>query len=217
MKQPEFHRAYEAMPENYRAELIGGIVFEPSPVGFEHMSNDARLIGLLDYYAALTPGVDAGCNGTVILGEEDEVQPDVLLRIQPERGGQSRNTTKASGASKKKQITYVAGPPELVAEIAHSSRAIDLHLKKDRYALAGVLEYVVLCLDPLVLYWFDLQHNKKIIADAAGIVKSTVFHGLWIDVAALLELNGPKSIKVLTKGMNSAAYRKFAASLAERT
>jgi hypothetical protein len=33
MKQPEFHRLYSSMPEDYRAELIGGIVFEPSPLG----------------------------------------------------------------------------------------------------------------------------------------------------------------------------------------
>src|ERR1700733_2095142 len=94
MMQPEFHKAYEAMPATYRAELIAGIVYEPSPLGYSHGSNDARLIYLLEHYSGQTRGLGTACGATVILSEEDEVQPDVLLRIMPEFGGQSRDTKK---------------------------------------------------------------------------------------------------------------------------
>jgi hypothetical protein len=39
----------------------------------------------------------------------------------------------------------VRGAAELLAEIAYSSVAIDLHLKKDDYQKAGVREYLVVC------------------------------------------------------------------------
>jgi Uma2 family endonuclease len=115
MSQSEFHQAYDSMPESYRAELIAGIVYEPSPLGYLHGRNDIRLSSLLDHYAGKTSGVDAASGATVILSDEDEVQPDVLLRIIPERGGRSRNTKEVA-----KKPFYVAGAPELVAEIAHS-------------------------------------------------------------------------------------------------
>jgi len=207
MEQPEFHRAYKAMPENYRAELIGGIVYEPSPLGYEHARNDSRLSYLLEHYAGLTEGLETAGNATVIMGNEDEVQPDVLLRVMPSYGGRSRNT--------RKKLAYIAGAPELAAEVAHSSRAIDLHLKKDRYALAGVLEYLVLCLDPARVYWFDLRNNRSLAADANGIFRSVVFPGLWIDENALLELDYAKSVEALSLGMQTSDYLEFASRLAK--
>ncbi len=61
-----------------------------------------------------TPGFEASDNATVVLGEENEPQPDLFLRILPQFGGQTRTT----------KDQYVEDAPELVAEIAHSSRAI---------------------------------------------------------------------------------------------
>jgi Uma2 family endonuclease len=208
MEQPEFHFAYEAMPECYRAELIGGIVFEPSPLGYEHGRNDTRLSYLLEHFAAQTQGLEAINAATVILGKKDEVQPDAILRVMVGYGGRSHNV-------RIKDKLYIEGAPELLAEVAHSSRAIDLHLKKSRYALAGVLEYIVLCLDPLRLYWFDLQSKKDLTADAQGIFKSNVFSGLWLDGPALLERDYKRSMSALNRGMESAEYHEFAARLAK--
>ena len=58
---------------------------------------------------------------TVILAEESEPQPDLALRVLTECGGQSWVT----------EDNYYAGAPELIAEIAHSSRAIDLNQKRE--------------------------------------------------------------------------------------
>jgi len=207
LTQADFHAAYEAMPENYRAELIGGIVFEPSPLGLTHGTSDARLGYILEHYAAHTKGLQVAHNATVIMSDQDEVQPDVLLRIMPQHGGQSKNTNK-------KQV-YVAGAPELVAEIAHSSRAIDLHLKKERYAGAGVLEYIVVCLEPERFLWFNLRSNRELSADKDGVFRSGVFPGLWIHGDALLQLDYHLSMKVLNQGLETSEYQEFAAKLAQ--
>lgn len=211
MTQTEFHRAYEAMPESYRAELLGGVVYEPSPLGYDHGTSDSRLLCLLEHYAAQTPGVRCASGATVILGKKDEVQPDALLRIQPEYGGQSGNTKK-----KRNNVYYVQGAPELLAEVAHTNRAIDLHIKKDRYTLSGVLEYIVLCLKPLRFYWFDLRNNQDLTPDASGMFCSAAFPGLWIDGEALLTLDYDASMKALNAGMQTSKYKQFAARLAQQ-
>lgn len=209
MTQPDFHRAYLAMPENYRAELIGGIVHEPSPLGWPHGSHHARLICICENYAGPTRGLEVADGATVILGNEDEVQPDVVLRIMPEYGGQSKNT-------RIKKATYAAGAPELVAEVAHSSRDIDLNRKKERYTVAGVLEYVVVCLEPLAIYWFDLSNNRELNCGPYGVFKSEVFPGLWIHGDALLQLDYECSMCTLNQGLKTPEYRDFADKLARR-
>lgn len=203
MKQAEFHSAYEKMPEGYRAELIGGIVFEPSPLGYSHGTNDIRLAYLLQTYVIATPGVEAASNATVILGDDDEVQPDLVLRIIHTRGGQS------------KVRKYILGAPELVAEVAHSSRAIDLHLKKHRYAAAGVLEYIVVSLEDQRLYWFDLKNDIRFASDNNGIVRSAIFPGLWIHAQGLLELDHIRTGEALQSGLQSIEHEQFKVRLAE--
>jgi len=199
MKRREFHIAYCQMPESYRAELIGGIVFEPSPLGWSHGKYHMRLSLLLEMYAAHTPGTEGGDNATVFLSEEDEVQPDLVLRTIQRCGGKSRLTVK----------DYVEGAPELVTEVASSSRAIDLHLKKERYALAGVLEYIVLCLRPKRLYWFNLQGNTELRADTDGIFRSAIFPGLWIHGEGLLQLDYKLTADALNRGLRSPEHKSF--------
>lgn len=206
MTREEFHRAYCEMPEDYRAELIGGIVFEPSPVSYPHGRNHVRLSFLLESYAEATFGTEVADNATLKLSDDDEVQPDLLLRIVQNLGGQSREAHR-----------YIEGAPELVAEIAYSSRAIDLHLKKDRYALAGVLEYIVVCIESKKIYWFDLRNNIELKPDGSGIFRSAIFPGLWIHGQGLLDLDHNLTNHALKRGLKTAAHAKFAARLAHAT
>ncbi len=210
MTQREFHGAYLAMPDDYRAELIGGVVFEPSPVGSPHASSAVDLTLLIGTYARKTPGLDCGQNATVILSKKDEVQPDLLLRIKPQFGGQTENQPGSVEG-----IYYVKGAPELVAEVSHSSYAIDLHLKRRRFARFGVLEYIVLCLDPSRIYWFEFRAGNDAQSFETGILKSAVFPGLWIDTKALLESDFDRSMEVLGEGMNSREYKEFVEKLSK--
>lgn len=208
MTQPEFHRAYSDMPKEYRAELIGGMVFEPSPLSVEHGDMHVHLVGALLAYAGRTKGLQACDNATVILGPEDEVQPDVFLRILPEYGGRSKNFARRDRKISRKPVKYVKGAPELIAEVAHSSRAIDLHFKKERYRLAGAVEYLVVCIDPERIHWFDMSNGNEL-ACQFGIFQSKVFPGLWIDSQALFQCDYQALMENVDAGMRSSEYTQF--------
>jgi len=207
MTQAEFHKTYEQMPEGFKAELIGGVVFVCEPLGLEHGCNHAEFSAVFVAYKASTPGVQVCDNGTVILGKKDEVQPDVFLRVLPAYKGQSRD--KGS-----KKAVYVEGAPELVAEVAHTSKSIDLHLKKQRYARTGVLEYIVLCLNPKELRWFDLRNDCEFSADSDGVFRSIAFPGLWIGSTHLLSDQYHPLMDTLSRGLASAEHADFVARLA---
>src|SRR2546430_6414111 len=104
MKQPEFHRRYQAYPEDVTFELVGGTVYMASPLRYPHGTYHMKLGFVLESYVAATPGVEAADNATTILGEESEPQPDLLLRIVQECGGQSKIN----------EEEYLEGSPELL-------------------------------------------------------------------------------------------------------
>ena len=90
LDQKTFHQRYEAMPEETRAELIGGIVYMSSPLKRRHGRMHVRAAHWLAEYEDATPGVETFDNATNILGEESEPQPDLCLLIAPDHGGQTR-------------------------------------------------------------------------------------------------------------------------------
>ena len=96
-----------------------------------------------------TKGVRSGKNSTVILDRVGETQPDGHLRIPQELGGQTRI-----------ERGYIVGAPELVIEIARSSRSYDLNEKKADYERAGVREYIVVELEPDRVHWFIRRDGR---------------------------------------------------------
>lgn len=204
MTREEFHRIYSQMPPHCKAELVEGVVHVPSPLGLPHGTNHLPLGSVLFWYESATPGVQSGDNTTILLGGEGEPQPDLFLRILPEHGGQSTTTPDH----------FVGGAPELLAEIAHSSRAIDLHAKRRDYSRFGVLEYLVLCVQEAELRWFDLK-DQELQATADGIVRVRCFPGLWIDVPALLARNAQRLLATLQQGLATTEHANFTRQLAE--
>jgi len=150
-------------------------------------------------YQGATPGVQAQDNSTVILGESSEPQPDLHLRVLPTFGGRVRQNRKG----------ILTGPPELVAEVAHSSEAIDLHGKRRDYQNGGVLEYLVLLIRDSSLRAFDLRSGKDIPVDSDGVYRSKVFPGLWIDVDAVFRGDVQRSQRVMNKGLKSPEHAAF--------
>jgi Uma2 family endonuclease len=199
MKQPEFHRLYEAYPEDVRFELVGGIVYIASPITASHGSYQPQLSFALALYETETPGVEVAAHATVILGEESEPQPDLLLRVLTDHGGRTGVTAD----------DYCKGPPELIAEIAHSSRAIDMNQKREDYERAGVLEYIVLCIRERELRWFHFPSRRIIRPDRQGVARSRVFPGLWIDAPALLKSDGRRLRAAVQEGIASRADAAF--------
>jgi Uma2 family endonuclease len=205
MTQAEFHRVYERMPEDVKAELIEGVVYMASPLGIEHGRRHLHLGTILTLFEVGTPGVQAVDNATVILSGADEPQPDLSLRILPECGGQTRN-----------HGLYIAGAPELIVEVAHSSRAIDLHAKRRAYARYGGIEYLVADLEGERLYWIDLRADQDLTADADGIYRMRTFPGLWIDGRALFAYDVARLTATLNAGLATPEHATFVAALAAR-
>jgi len=206
LTQAEFHRRYLATPKHFKAELIGGVVYVASPAHWLHGAYDTKLGLVLGLYNAATPGTEAGHNVTAILDDEREPQPDLVLRLLPEFGGQS----------KVDKDDWLNGPPELIAEIAHSSVAIDLGAKKDDYLRAGVQEYIVVCIEEQELHWFHFPSRRNLKAGAYGICRSKVFPGLWLDVPALMKLDARTLITTVQEGIASPEHAAFVRRLRRR-
>jgi hypothetical protein len=204
LTREEFERRYTALPRLKKAELIEGTVHMPSPVSSRHSGPHLDLCGWLWSYRNGTPGVDGGDNATVRLDADNEPQPDALLFIKPEFGGQIRID----------EDHIFRGAPELIGEIAVSSVSIDLHSKKNVYRRGGVREYIVWRIDDEAVDWFVLREGRyEALAPDAGILKSTVFSGLWLDPAALLSGQTQTVLNVLQQGLASPEHAAFVSRL----
>jgi Uma2 family endonuclease len=204
LDQPTFHERYEAMPDGTWAELVGGRVYMPSPVRNEHSEYDDDVACWCGHYKRATKGLRSAKNATAILGPFGETQPDGHLRIPQALGGQTRI-----------ERGFIVGAPELVIEIARSSRSCDLNEKKDEYAQAGALEYLVVELEPDRVHWFVLKNGRfeNLPVDTDGIHRSSVFPGLWLDAQALFSEDLDRVIEVLEQGIRTPEHAAFAAKL----
>jgi len=206
LTRAEFERRYDAMPELKKAELIEGEVYMPSPVRHgRHSHPHTRLVAWLANYETDTPGVEAGGNGSIRLDLDNEPQPDAYLIMRPEQGGQARIS----------EDDYIEGAPELVAEVASSSVSYDLGKKFNVYRRNGVREYVVWrVLDRQVDWFVNREGGFELMHPAAdGVLRSTVFPGLWLDPAALVRGEKTTVKVILQQGLSSPEHAGFVARL----
>lgn len=207
LSRDEFLRRWKATARIKRAELIGGIVYMPSPVSVKHGDAEHHVSTWLGVYEAATPGCRGSDNATWLMGEEDAPQPDTSLRILPEYGGQSHM-----------EGEFAAGAPEFLTEVCVSSTAYDLHQKLDLYQAAGVLEYLAVLMREQEVRWHQLVDGRfeVVPAPADGVYRSAIFPGLWLDAAALLAGDLARVLSVLQHGLNSPEHAQFVAQLAQR-
>jgi hypothetical protein len=209
LTRDEFERRYDAMPGLKKAELIEGVVHMPSPVRWKHhASPDNSFHSWLGYYQAFTPGVEAGGNASLRLDLDNEPQPDGALLILPSHGGQAKFS----------EDDYVVGSPELLGEIAASTVSIDLHTKFRVYRRNGVCEYVVWRVEDEAIDWFVLRHGQydRLTPDAAGIYRSEVFPGLWLESAAMVRGDMATVLKTLQEGIASPEHAEFVSKLQQK-
>ena len=186
----DFLRRYEDMPGVKKAELIERIVHMPSPVRVTHAEPDGVMQLLLGVYAA-EEGLKVYPNATLLLDTENAFQPDAILCTPPRKGG--RVWVNAKG--------YLCGSPELVVEIASSTASIDLRDKLRVYRRLEVAEYLVWRTEEQEIDWFLLEEGQyvKQQPDRYGRLRSRVFPGLCLDVAAALACDKAKVLSVLKK------------------
>ena len=142
---------------------------------------------------------------STVLGLKSEPQPDALLRILSECGGRTQVDQR-----------FVHGVPELLVEVAHTSRYADLGPKFDDYERVGVLEYIVHAIDPDEVLWFVMRKGRFVDLEPGpdGIYRSEVFPGLWLDPQALLLGDTRRLRAVIEMGCATPEYAEFVARLA---
>lgn len=209
LTREEFERRFDATPGLKKAELIEGIVFVSPPVSHTgHGSPHFHLAGAFANYIVSTPGVAGGQDSSLRLDIRNMPQPDLYLLVDPKMGGQAK--VDAEG--------YIRGAPDLIAEIAGTTAAKDLHEKLDLYQKSGVRQY-------LVWRTYDAEFDVFIRAGndfvrcpipPDGIFRSTVFPGLWIDCNALIAGDLAAALKTVQQGVESPEHAAFTQSLAGR-
>jgi Uma2 family endonuclease len=150
--------------------------------------------------------VRGGDNATLHLDLDNQPQPDIYLRIEAACGGQSRV---AAG--------FIEGAPELVVEVAASSASYDLHDKLNAYRRNGVREYVVWRVWDQQIDWFELRGGRfePLPPDEAGVFRSRILPGLWLDAPAVIGGDLRRVLRVLTEGITSADHDAFVAQLSK--
>jgi len=204
----QFERRYNAMPHLRKAELIEGVVYVPAALRFRsHGQPHGNLIVWLGNYKVATPGIELGIEPTVRLDLDNEPQPDAVLMIEEQSGGQARLS----------DDDYLEGAPELVAEIAASSASIDLGDKKRAYRRNGIREYIVWQVFEQRLDWFYLQEGEYISlpVDENGVIRSRVFPGLWLAVDDLVTGDMARVLAVLQNGLTAPEHDAFVQQLAK--
>jgi hypothetical protein len=205
LSRDEFHRRYEAMPHLHKAELIDRLVYIPSPRNLRFSSRGrTNLVSWLGIYHGYTPGTDSGLNPTVLLDPQCEPQPDTVLMIAEECGGQVR--INADG--------FIEGAPELVAD-AHDE---GFEAKLNVYARNGVKEYLVWRVERESIDWYVLRGDcfDRLQPNRDGWLKSETFPGLWLDTHALLAGDLRRVVEVVQLGLKTPEHAAFLRQLERR-
>jgi Uma2 family endonuclease len=208
LSRAEFERRYHAMPHVKRAELIEGVVYMPSPVKHkQHGNPHAYLNTWVGVYVASTPGTDLSDNATVRLDNQNEPQPDILLRIERVHGGRSFISAD----------DYIEGAPEFVVEVAGCSASYDMHDKKLVYARNGVREYLVVLTFDRTVHWFVLRDGEyeELAPADDGILRSEFFAGLWLKPDALWANKLAEMLAVLQQGLATPEHATFVERLTD--
>ncbi len=206
LTREEFERRYFAMPHLKKAELIEGVVYVASPVSQDyHGEPHSSLNWWLFSYRFRTPGVKVGDNSTVRLDPINEPQPDCVLFIQPDHGGNIVIDEKG----------YINRAPDLIAEISASSATYDSGDKLEVYRRNGVREYIIWRVLDREVDWYVLRGSEyeRLGAGDDGILRSTIFPGLWLDPGALMREDFDTLLAVLQRGLETPEHAAFKADL----
>jgi Uma2 family endonuclease len=193
LTRAEFERRYATRHDIKKAELVEGVVYVASPVNTEeHGTPHFYATTWLGVFVAQTPGIVPATDATVKLDVDNEVQPDLYLAWDEEHGGTARLVE-----------GYLEGSPNLVFEVSASSASHDLGTKMHVYRRNGVREYVVWQILEGKIDWFRLNDAvyEPVAPDAEGIIESSEFPGLRLNVPAMLEGNLPAVLASLNPSL----------------
>ncbi len=170
-----------------------------SPLRFQaHARPHFLIIGWLAAYQAATPGVMGADNPTLRLDEDNEPQPDAILRLE-------------KGSSWISEDDYLEGSPELVIEISASSASIDLRDKWKAYRRNRVQEYLIWQVYEENIFWFHLCDGEyqPLSPNSERILKSHAFPGLWLNLNAMLRGDINQVLQTLQSGIQTLEHQQW--------
>ncbi len=205
LSRAEFHRRYSLYPEIKKAELVEGVVIVGSPVYAQHSEYHADFSTLLGFYRAHTPGLRVADNQSVILDDQNEIQPDLCVRFD----------VPGSGSVERTEEGLYVGPPEFVVEVAASSAAYDLHSKLELYRRSGVGEYLVILAYEREVRLFRLADGvyELIRPDEDGVLRSQVLPGFRFRADWFWEGRVAELIELVEEGIASPEHGEFVGRL----
>ncbi len=156
-------------------ELRGGLLYEMNPQHVPHLRAKSGLHeALLDALRALGSPLRVASEGSVLLGEEDVPQPDLIV-WEPRR---TRGPVPGESA-------------RLAVEVSDTTLADDLGRKRALYAAASVPEYWVVDLPARAIhqYWAPAEgaYARSAVVPFGEPVRSATLAGLAVPTAALLD------------------------------
>lgn len=139
---------YYALPDDYRAELIDGVIYEMSSPNFNHQLLASRLHMALFSHILKNKGdcfaLEAPMDVQLDCDNRTMVQPDVIVLC--DRG--------------KRRKFGIFGAPDLLIEIlSPSTRKKDLGIKFVKYENAGVREYWIIDPDQEKVLVYDFSQE----------------------------------------------------------
>ncbi len=214
LTRAEFERRWEAMPSLKKAELIEGVVHTSPTVTSDEGMASFEIIGWLGLYQRLTPGVEGSASVSIPLDNRNVLQPNATLRILDTHRGQCKLTSDR----------HFDGVPELIAEIASTSKGVEDWIRRGVYRCYGVREYIVWGLAEHTVNWFTYPSGSYSCSDkhntlnpgSDGIIRSEVFPGLWLDPIALMNNDTMRVVRVAQLGHGSPEHCEFVAELSRR-
>ena len=140
---------YYAIPEDVRAELIDGVIYDMSAPTIIHQKISLEISVRLHAFISQKKGAcmvfSAPVDVQLDCDEKTMVQPDVLVVCDCE----------------KIVPTHVYGAPDLIMEIlSPATRKIDMNIKHSKYAAAGVREYWLIDPDKKKVVVYDLENEE---------------------------------------------------------
>ena len=150
----------------------------------------------------------AGYSGTP-LAKKLGIKPESLVALL---GAPSDFERQLTGLPDRVRFTTrAAGAPELVAEIAASSAAIDLHAKLAAYLRNGVREYIVWRVFDRGIDWFVSRKGRfdRLVPKEGGRLESEMLPGLWLDPVALIGGDMPSVARTVQQGLATPEHAVF--------
>lgn len=170
---------YYTLPDERRAELIDGVIYDMSAPGFVHQRIAGKMFSYVDAYIQKKGGncIPAIAPVDVRLDCDDKtmIQPDLVIVCD-------RNKIKRWG---------IMGAPEFVLEVvSNSTRKMDYTKKLQKYAEAGVKEYWIIDPEKKILMVYDfVNENMPCIYPLEGKAGLALYNGdLQIDLKEIADL-----------------------------